>query len=264
MQPLSFDKRGRRSLVATRVCLPLAAAITAVVLFLVSPSGVRSEGGGVTTAAPATCSALVQNGSFEVESGGNSAYNWSVPFIPGVEFSRDENHAHSGTSSGKISSATETDAYFTQEVRVQPDTQYLLTGWIKTENVASGVGAYFSLYGTVIHSELRFGTTDWTRVALSFNSGPRTWVTIAAALGYSLTPSKGTVWFDDVRLLPIRPDGSHPSWKILVLIYNKTDAVVKGTDGVPHHYVGAMTQEEVERATLVATQFVETDIPALT
>ncbi|HET9866914.1 MAG TPA: hypothetical protein VFQ06_06455, partial [Nitrospira sp.] len=36
------------------------------------------------------------------------------------------------------------------------------------------------------------------------------------------------------------------------------------TAGVRHHMVGAMTPAEVERATLAATQFVETDIPALT
>jgi len=57
---------------------------------------------------------------------------------------------------------------------------------------------------------------------------------------------------------------THPRWKILVLIYDRTDALVTDTAGVQHHMVATMTPAEVERATLAATQFVETDIPALT
>jgi hypothetical protein len=261
MQTLCFHKPGRRSLVVVHVCLPLAAAITAAILFMVSPSGARSESGAVTTTWPPPCWTLVQNGSFELPSAIH-AFSWDTPDLPGVEFSRDDRNAHYGRGSARISSLTATDAYFEQEVSVEPETQYLLTGWIKTDNVVSGAGANLALSGT--SAEGRFGTTDWTRVVLWFNSDSRTKVTIAARLGYPGKPSAGTAWFDDVRLTPIRPDGSHPSWKILVLIYDKTDAVVKGLDGVSHHYVSATTLDEVERATLAATQFVETDIPALT
>jgi hypothetical protein len=49
-----------------------------------------------------------------------------------------------------------------------------------------------------------------------------------------------------------------------VLIYDKTDAVLTDGAGVRHHMVGAMTAAEVDRATAQATQFVQTDIPALT
>ena len=264
MQPLSFHKPGGRSFVVLHVCLPLAAAITAAVLFMVSPSGARSESGAVITTPPATCSTLVQNGSFEMAFENTWPLNWGAKFHSAVEVSRYDHNAHSGTSSGRISSSSATDAYFYQHVNVEPETQYLLSGWIKTENVVSGTGANLSLIDTWFHSEGRFGTTDWTRVVLWFNSGPSTSVTIGARLGYSSNPSAGTAWFDDVRLTPIRPDGSHPSWKILVLIYGKTDAVVKGADGVSHHYVTTTPQDEIERATLAATEFVETDIPALT
>lgn len=43
MQTLSFHKPWRRNLVAVHVCLPLAAAITAALVFMISPSGARSE-----------------------------------------------------------------------------------------------------------------------------------------------------------------------------------------------------------------------------
>ena len=265
MQPLSINKSGRRSLVAAHVCLPLAAAIIAVILFMVLPSGARNEGGAVITMPPPTCSNLVQNGGFEIagQMPDDYALDWDAEGEPEAHLSRDEQYAHSGTSSVRIYSSIAGDAWFEQELTVEPETQYMLTGWIKTENVDSGTGATLSLIGTWSQSAGRFGTTDWTRVVLGFNSGTMTKIKIGARLGESWYRSKGTAWFDDIRLTPIRPDGSHPSWKILVLIYDKTDAVVYGTDGVAHHYVGAMTQDEVDRATLAATQFVETDIPAL-
>jgi hypothetical protein len=83
-------------------------------------------------------------------------------------------------------------------------------------------------------------------------------------LDYRGGASAGTARFANLRLTPIEPEGTHPRWKILVLIYDKTDAIVTDTRGVSHHMVGAMTRSEVERATLASTEFVETDIPALT
>lgn len=76
--------------------------------------------------------------------------------------------------------------------------------------------------------------------------------------------SAGVAWFADLPLTLIEPNSTNPRWKILVLIYDKTNAVLTDTSGVSHHMVGAMTRSEVERAALIATQFVETDIPALT
>jgi hypothetical protein len=49
-----------------------------------------------------------------------------------------------------------------------------------------------------------------------------------------------------------------------VLIYDRTDAVLTDAAGVRHHMVATMTRPEVDRAAQVATQFAETDIPALT
>ena len=265
MQLLSIPKPGRRNLVAVYVRLVLAAAITAVFVFMISSSGARSESGAGITEAPATCSVLVQNGSFEIPAPTpvNHPLNWTTPWLPDMDLARDDQIAHSGSSSIRISSPYVTHAWFKQEVTVEPETQYLLSGWIKTENVRSGSGANLAIFGTWFYSEGRFGTTDWTRVVVWFNSGPSTKVTIGARLG-GWSPSSGKAWFDDLRLTKITPDGSRPSWKILVLIYDKTDAVVRGNDSVLHHYVGAMTQQEVEHAALVATQFVKTDIPALT
>jgi dolichyl-phosphate-mannose-protein mannosyltransferase len=102
------------------------------------------------------------------------------------------------------------DAWFSQNVNVEPNTTYLLTGWIKTQNVAYGAGANFCLAGTWTHTEGVFGTRDWTFVRLLFNSGSDTQINIGARLGYWDNLSAGTAWFDDLRLTPLRTDDPHP------------------------------------------------------
>ena len=264
MQPLSCHKIRQPTFVATIVRLPLAAVMTAVLLISFS-LGTQSASVG---SPPVICpSDLVSNGGFElpVENSTADPLNWSTSqWLPYSQFSRDHENAHSEASSLRIKSVTGNDAWLWQEVVVEPDTPYMLTGWIKTENVSAGVGANLSLVGTWTHTEGLNGTNDWTRVSLWFNSGANTRIIIGARLGYWGSLCAGTVWFDDLRLTAIKPDGTHPSWKILVLIYDKTDALVTDTTGVSHHMVGAMSLAEIERATLAATEFVKTDIPALT
>lgn len=269
MQPLSFYKTNRSRFTAAIARLSLAIGITAITVFLILFSAsARSEGSaGVSTALTSCKAQMVKNAGFELplDSPGLSPIDWTTgQWMPVVHFSRDDRTVHSGAWSVSITASTNNDGWFSQQVTVEPETQYMLTGWIKTKNVSAGAGANLSLVGTWTHTEGLLGTNDWTQVSLWFNSGSNTQITIGARLGYWNGTSMGTAWFDDIRLTPVVPDGTHPSWKILVLIYNKTDAVVTDTAGVSHHMVASMTQAEVQRATLAATQFVETDIPALT
>ena len=204
----------------SQVRLFLAAAITAVFLLISFSPNVHSE---ADTSIPACPVDLVKNGSFEIpiEEPDSDPLDWSTfDFQHNSQLSRDDVSAHSGVSSVRISSSTATYAWYEQVVTVEPNTQYMLTGWVKTENVSSGGGANLSLLSGWLHSEGLYGTNDWTRVNLQFNSGPTTQLTIGAQLGYFGNMSTGTVWFDDLRLTPIKADGTHPRWKILVLIYD--------------------------------------------
>jgi hypothetical protein len=175
---------------------------------------------------------LLNNGSFE-----NGNFSLTSPpsdwtpdvFDPSATLTWDNSQAHLGSKSVKIEAPTPNDArWISQTVTVQPDTNYLVSGWIKTENVAHSsqsvdAGANLSLFGTWMRSEGLFGTNDWTYVSFVFNSGSDTQVTIAARLGYWSGTTTGTAWFDDLQLTPIDTSGPHPRWKILVLIYGKTD-----------------------------------------
>ena len=263
MQSSPSRKIRQTTFFTATVRLLVAAVITAVLLLISFSAGAESE----PNTMPASCPLnLLNNSGFELpaENPDAAALDWTTSqWSPVSNFSRDHDVSHSGSSSIRIITPTMNDAWFSQNVNVEPNTAYLLTGWIKTQNVASGAGANLCLAGTWTHTEGVFGTRDWTFVRLWFNSGSDTRISIGARLGYWASLSAGTAWFDDLRLTPLRPDDPHPRWKILVLIYDKTDAVLTDGAGVRHHMVGAMTPAEIDRATIQATQFVQTDIPAL-
>jgi hypothetical protein len=267
MQRQLFPQRYCATSDVTKICLPLLAVTSVVILVMFfSPAG-QTRGASSVPFAQSMCGVdLVQNGSFEFPGATPDAIplNWGTgQWTSSSQMSRDATLFHSGASSIRIQSTVANDAWFSQDVAVQPNTVYRLTGWIKTENVSSGAGANLSLIGTWSHTEGVSGNTPWKRVSLLINPGSDTHITIGARLGYWGGVSTGTAWFDDLRLTPVNSGGAHPRWKILVLIYDKTDVFVTDSTGVRHHFLAAMTPAEIERATIAATQFVNTDIPAL-
>ena len=215
---------------------------------------------------------ILSNGSFEegIYSPAASPISWTWdPWQPSAIPTWDDTQAQTGGKSVKIYAPTPNDARWIQTVDVEPNKLYFLSGWIKTDNVGHtaesvDAGANFSLFGTWTHSAGVFGTRDWTRNGILFNSGIDVQVTVGARLGYWAGTTTGTAWFDDLELKPIVPMDPHPSWKILVLIYQETDFEVTDHSGTYHHYVASITQDELEQAALAAKQFVEIDIPALT
>jgi GxxExxY protein len=62
---------------------------------------------------------------------------------------------------------------------------------------------------------------------------------------------------------PLAASPYNPPWKILVLIYTKTDFQFSNDKG-KHHLVGTMTEEEKKRVELQARRFFERDVPELT
>ena len=209
------------------------------------------------------------NGSFEDSSGDpNTPAGWlRQAYVPGAALTWDSTTAHDGLLSVRISNPTPNDTAWTQTVTLQPDRNYLLSGWIKTDNVAhttQGVdaGANLCVWGTWQRSAPITGTNDWTYVRLVFNSGPTGTVTIGARVGYWAGVTSGTAWFDDLRVTEILASDQHPRWKILVLIYDGTDLTYTDASGT-HHVIGEIGSAQVATAAANATRFVETDIPAL-
>ena len=62
-------------------------------------------------------------------------------------------------------------------VKVQPDSLYRLSGWIKTSDLkaATGRGALLNVHEvTSARTAAVTGTSDWTKVSCEFLTGPRT------------------------------------------------------------------------------------------
>jgi hypothetical protein len=189
-------------------------------------------------------------------------------FQPVSQLTWDDSMSRSGGRSIAIHSPTPNDARWVQTVGVQPHTVYELSGWIRTEAVqhspqAVDAGANLTVMGTWNRSEALIGDNDWTFRRVRFNSGASNTVTVGARLGYWSGTTAGSAWFDDLRLAPATT--TLPArWRMLVLIYDRTELRYTDPAGTEHHVVAQMTPHEVDRARERATRFANEDVPALT
>lgn len=96
------------------------------------------------------------------------------------------------------------DIRFMQTVKVTPNTDYVVSGWLKTQGVVQEDGklrgAGLSVLGGFEGTKPIGGDNDWTLVQFTFNSKERTEVEICARLGFFGAAAKGTIWFDDLRM----------------------------------------------------------------
>lgn len=158
---------------------------------------------------------LLADGSFEDVSPKQwAARSWRNN--PGaVSFT--DREARSGKQSAVIHATQDDDVQLVQRVAVKPNTRYLLSGWIKTKDVAivqpgGGMGASLSVWGGYEGSPSRVGTTDWTYAALVIASGERKEIEVAARLGYHGSTATGTAWFDDLCLIEIGHSPDRAAW----------------------------------------------------
>ena len=118
---------------------------------------------------------------------------------------------HGGGSGVMISHQQLNDSRFYQPVTVRPNTNYRVSGWIKTLDVTQGpevvfgganIGILERSIGplTYVRGGNLFGTHDWTYVFVDFNSGTETQLNIDVRLGMYSGEVTGTAWFDDVKI----------------------------------------------------------------
>ncbi|UCD76060.1 MAG: hypothetical protein JSV91_03880, partial [Phycisphaerales bacterium] len=101
-----------------------------------------------------------------------------------------------------IESTTGGDLSWETFVPVEPGAVYLLSGWIRTENLRpnTGVGALFNVHGMAnAASEAVVGTSDWTHIEKVLRSGDRDTLHLNCLFG-GWGVSTGRAWFDDVKL----------------------------------------------------------------
>lgn len=176
---------------------------------------------------------MVLNPGFESVDGSNHPTGWAGPDIKGdsvhvynytydngnggtVSISVDSTVAHSGNNSLKMVVAGDGHQveFFSNQVPMVLGTEYIISGWIKTDNLVTvGHGgvkdgatyAFRSSYPPNVSwadgvGQALKGTNDWTFFTRTFTWD---WVTgnfHVIASHNAWNPGTGTVWFDDVNL----------------------------------------------------------------
>lgn len=151
---------------------------------------------------------LLKNGDFEVgDTNGWKFESWrnnksSVAVV--------EDIVHTGRKALRIRANQNDSIELKQTVKVSPNRWYLLSGWIKTQNLKfwerDHQGAHLYVWGHHRHQSKSLpANADWTYFAVIFDSGRRQSVDVAARLGAFAGTMTGTAWFDDLCLVELPP-----------------------------------------------------------
>ncbi|MCU6707934.1 DNRLRE domain-containing protein [Paenibacillus sp. J5C_2022] len=153
---------------------------------------------------------LFANAGYEAYDANGLPEMWTT-FVPDgtPEMGVDTTIAHEGSASMRIHAAAEARASVTQQVAAQGGVPYELSMWIKLDNiVSSNMGVtvrmqFFDETGTKIGGNLHLdswkGTLDWQKVQYTVETPPGT---AKLQIENFIWAATGTVWFDDVQLLP--------------------------------------------------------------
>lgn len=155
---------------------------------------------------------LLSNASFEkATQSGIRPTAWEARTYQGeAALQIDPNISQSGENSLRIASRAGADASMTMEVSVKPNTEYRLSGWVKTQGLAGAQGALLNVHGTKVRTRGLRKRNDWTLLEIEFNSGAKKSAIINCLFGGWGT-STGSAWFDDVALQEVIYEGSEDS-----------------------------------------------------
>lgn len=161
---------------------------------------------------------LVKNAGFEDERNGKlvswGIYDWKNRKEV-TELRLDDSQKRSGKSSALVKSLYPNDARIKQTVKVESDSYYKISCWVKTEKVGyTNIGANISVEGISVVSEDVKGTTNgWRYIDFIGKTGTnQKKMTITLGIGGYGSLNSGTAWFDDVSVekLESLPKGVKP------------------------------------------------------
>ncbi len=167
----------------------------------------KSDKQGDDGAKPQAAVNLLPNPSFE-EIENNQPRAWRVRNYGGEAKHTLDKVARTGAHSLRIDSDKGSDTSWFADVRVQPNTTYRLSAWIKTQgvkNIGGARGALLNVHN-INHekTDAVTGDSDWTRVEVTFNSGSQTTLSINCLFG-GWGRSTGAAWYDDIELVALAP-----------------------------------------------------------
>lgn len=156
----------------------------------------------------------------DMEAGDTSPTVWASDPVEGsATFAWDSAQPHAGGRSLRVSVDGQGIARWKQMVMVQPDSEYELSGWIRTANIVDPAGQWW-ITGARIEivgadsylsgaSPGQRDTPDWTQVSVRFITGRTTQAWVNCEIGgadslFSRSTSSGTMWCDDLSLTWLR------------------------------------------------------------
>jgi hypothetical protein len=135
-------------------------------------------------------------------------------WIPGGHFEIGIDQTHNSPWSFKLSTSEPNHLRWVRPLQLEPNAEYLLTVWIRTEDVAHSKERYdrganaaiqfMSPPQEPIHSEPVLGTSDWRQVSVQFATSYMVEIEEQLQLGGYSATTTGTAWFDDVQLKRLR------------------------------------------------------------
>ena len=158
---------------------------------------------------------LIYDGGFEKDIAGGG-FGWRQSDAAGADFDFDTDEKHSGSRSARlIFDGTKNLSYedLFQFVLVSPGTHYRFQGFLRTDQISTESGMRFQIVDPKHQQDLNVvtqnetGTLPWTLEQIDFKTGPQTHLIL---IRVARRPSerldnklRGTVWIDDVSLLPV-------------------------------------------------------------
>ena len=151
---------------------------------------------------------LINNGNFESVDGALPV-GWQVRTYSGRASHKVTDGGRNGGKCILIESEGGSDTSVHFDLDIDQNCDYLLTGWIRTEDfkLKGGQGAMLELHqlnGKQPMSRKLRGTNDWTQVELKFSSGRQRELSINCLYG-GWGHATGKAWWDDISLVKLGP-----------------------------------------------------------
>lgn len=157
---------------------------------------------------------LVYDGGFEKDISGGG-FGWRQSDVEGADFDFDSEEKHSGSRSARLifdgAKNLSYESLF-QYVLVSPGTRYRFQGFLRTDQISTETGMRFEIVDPKDQQHVdvvtpnETGSLPWTLEQVDLTTGPKTHLILIRLVR---KPSerldnklRGTVWIDDVSLVP--------------------------------------------------------------
>jgi hypothetical protein len=167
--------------------------------------------------APAAKLGEIFNPGFEadIDATGTNIFGWKVTSVPQAQIGVDESNRHDGMRSLRIAFKSPSILAFaniSQLIVVEPNVQYRLEYYVRTEELKSGGRPVVQVLDSAdetkslaVSQPLPVGTRDWQVETLEFRAPPQSEavvvrVTRASCGADAVCPIFGLVWYDDFNL----------------------------------------------------------------